>query len=85
MIENRLREKVFSNMIIIMSEHRSRLIDQSLQSCVKIKVRFYNLDTAKICRDVQKQKSHKAGEKTDHWLCYNFRRNFILSNLMFQF
>ena len=53
-----LCEQVFSSMNFIKSNHRSRLTDESLQSCLKIKVTSYSPDVEKICSDVQKQKSH---------------------------
>lgn len=53
-----LCEQVFSNMNYIKSKYRSRLTDESLQSCVKIKVTFYSPDIETLCSDVQKQKSH---------------------------
>ncbi|KAJ8378470.1 hypothetical protein AAFF_G00239340 [Aldrovandia affinis] len=51
-------EQVFSSMNYIKSKYRSRLTDDSLQSCVKIKVTSYPPDIEKLCSDVQKQKSH---------------------------
>lgn len=53
-----LCEQVFSSMNYIKSKYRSRLTDESLQSCVKIKVKSYSPDIEKICSDIQKQKSH---------------------------
>ncbi|KAK1890175.1 hypothetical protein KUDE01_014847 [Dissostichus eleginoides] len=46
------------NMNYIKSKYRSRLTDDSLQSCVKIKVTIYSPDIEKLSSDVQKQKSH---------------------------
>ncbi len=53
-----LCEQVFSSMNYIKSKYRSRLTDDSLQSCVKIKVTSYSPDIEKLSSDVQKQKSH---------------------------
>lgn len=53
-----LCEQVFSSMNYIKSKYRSRLTDDSLQSCVKIKVTSYSPNIEKICSDVQTQKSH---------------------------
>ncbi|KAJ8361740.1 hypothetical protein AAFF_G00429360 [Aldrovandia affinis] len=51
-------EQVFSSMNYIKSKYCSRLTDDSLQSCVKIKVTSYSPDIEKLCSDVQKQTSH---------------------------
>ena len=51
-----LCEQVFSSMNYIKRKHRSRLTDDSLQSCVKIKVMSYSLIW--ISCDVWEQKSH---------------------------
>ena len=53
-----LCEQVFSSMNFIKSKYRSRLTNESLQSCVKIKVTSYSPDIRKICSELQKQKSH---------------------------
>ncbi|OCU00129.1 hypothetical protein XELAEV_18005914mg [Xenopus laevis] len=53
-----LCEQVFSNMNFIKSKYRSRLTDESLQSCMKIKVTSYSPDIGKISMELQKQKSH---------------------------
>ncbi|KAK1874610.1 General transcription factor II-I repeat domain containing protein 2A [Dissostichus eleginoides] len=47
-----------SSMNYIKSKYRSRLTDDSLRSCVKIKVTSYSPDIEKLSSDVQKQKSH---------------------------
>ena len=51
-------EQIFSNMNYIKSKYRTRLTDESLQSCVKIKVTNYMPDVEKLSSDVRKQKSH---------------------------
>lgn len=53
-----LCEQIFSNMNYIKSKYRTRLTDESLQSCVKIKVTSYMPDVEKLTSDVRKQKSH---------------------------
>ncbi|GAA6078250.1 SCAN domain-containing protein 3-like [Tachysurus ichikawai] len=53
-----MREQIFSNMNYIMSKYRTRFTDESLQSCVKIKVSSYMPDVEKLSSDVRKQKSH---------------------------
>ncbi|XP_076033002.1 general transcription factor II-I repeat domain-containing protein 2A-like [Oratosquilla oratoria] len=53
-----LCEQIFSNMNHIKSKYCTRLTDESLQSCVKIKVTSYMPDVEKLTSDVQKQKSH---------------------------
>ncbi|KAK1882491.1 General transcription factor II-I repeat domain containing protein 2 [Dissostichus eleginoides] len=53
-----LCEQIFSSMNYIKSKYRSRLTDDSLRSCVKIKVTSYSPDIEKLSSDVQKQKSH---------------------------
>lgn len=53
-----LCEQIFSNMNYIKSKYRTRLTDESLQSCVKIKVTSYMPDVEKLSSDVRKQKSH---------------------------
>ncbi|KAK9533216.1 hypothetical protein VZT92_008353 [Zoarces viviparus] len=53
-----LCEQIFSSMNYIKSKYRSRLTDDSLQSCLKLKVTSYSPDIEKLCSDVQKQKSH---------------------------
>ncbi|KAJ8344217.1 hypothetical protein SKAU_G00315460 [Synaphobranchus kaupii] len=52
-----LCEQVFSSMNYIKSKLRSRLTDESLKSCLKIKATSYSPDMEKICSEVQKQKS----------------------------
>ncbi|XP_067094207.1 general transcription factor II-I repeat domain-containing protein 2B-like [Osmerus mordax] len=51
-------EQVFSNMNFIKSKHRARLTDDSLRSCVKMKVTAYSPDVQTLCVEVQEQKSH---------------------------
>ncbi|KAM3838578.1 general transcription factor II-I repeat domain-containing protein 2A-like [Vipera latastei] len=51
-------EQVFSNMNYIKNKYRSRLTDNSLQSCLKMKVTSYSPDMQVLCADVEKQKSH---------------------------
>ena len=51
-------EQLFSIMNYIKNKHRSRLTDDSLQSCVKMKVTSYSPDLQTRCAEVQKQKSH---------------------------
>lgn len=53
-----LCEQIFSNMNYIKSKYRTRLTDESLQSCVKIKVTSYMPDVEELTSDVRKQKSH---------------------------
>ncbi|KAL3976511.1 testis-expressed sequence 12 protein [Sarotherodon galilaeus] len=53
-----LCEQVFSSMNFIKSKHCSRLKDESLQSCMKIKVTSYSPDIGKVCSELQTQKSH---------------------------
>ena len=53
-----LSEQLFSSMNFIKNKHRSRLLDESLQACMKIKVTSYSPDIGKICSEVQTQKSH---------------------------
>lgn len=53
-----LCEQIFSNMNYIKSKYRTRLTDESLQSCVKIKVTNYMPDVEKLSSDVRKHKSH---------------------------
>ncbi|KAJ8395711.1 hypothetical protein AAFF_G00029480 [Aldrovandia affinis] len=51
-------EQLFSTMNYVKSKHRSRLTDDSLQSCVKMKVTSYSPDLQTLCAEVQEQKSH---------------------------
>ena len=51
-------EQLFSTMSYIKNKHRSHLTDDSLQSCVKMKVTSYSPDLQTLCTEVQKQKSH---------------------------
>ncbi|XP_019720818.1 general transcription factor II-I repeat domain-containing protein 2-like [Hippocampus comes] len=51
-------EQLFSTMNCIKNKHRLRLTDDSLQSCVKMKVTSYSPDLQKLCAEVQEQKSH---------------------------
>ncbi|XP_069460653.1 general transcription factor II-I repeat domain-containing protein 2-like [Ambystoma mexicanum] len=51
-------EQVFSNMNYIKNKHRSRLTDDSLQACVKMKVTSYSPDVQTLSTEVQEQKSH---------------------------
>lgn len=51
-------EQLFSNMNFIKSKHRTRLTDDSLRSCVKMKVTAYSPDVQTLCAEVQEQKSH---------------------------
>ncbi|KAM3831932.1 general transcription factor II-I repeat domain-containing protein 2A-like [Vipera latastei] len=50
-------EQIFSNMNYIKNKYRSRLTDNSLQSCLKMKVTSYSPDMQMLCGDVEKQKS----------------------------
>ena len=47
-------EQLFSNMNYIKNKHRSRLTDESLQSCAKMKVTSYSPDLQTLCAEVQK-------------------------------
>ncbi|XP_027132767.1 general transcription factor II-I repeat domain-containing protein 2A [Larimichthys crocea] len=51
-------EQLFSTMNYIKNKHRSRLADDSLQSCVKMKVTSYSPDLQTLSAEVQEQKSH---------------------------
>ncbi|KAF4071178.1 hypothetical protein AMELA_G00282000 [Ameiurus melas] len=51
-------KQVFSNMNFIKNKHHTRLTDDSLQSCVKMKVTAYSPDVQMLCAEVQEQKSH---------------------------
>lgn len=51
-------EQLFSTMNYIKNKHRSGLRDDSLQSCVKMKVTSYSPDLQTLCAEVQEQKSH---------------------------
>ena len=51
-------EQLFSTMNYIKNKHRSRLTDDSLQSCVKMRVTSYSPDLQTLCAEVQEQKSH---------------------------
>ena len=51
-------EQLFSNMNYIKNRYRTRLTDNSLQSCVKVKVSFYSPNVQKLCAEMQEQKSH---------------------------
>ena len=51
-------EQLFSTMNYIKNNHRSRLADDSLQFCVKMKVTSYSPDSQTLCAEVQKQKSY---------------------------
>ena len=53
-------EQVSSNMNFIKSKHRARLTDDSLQSCVKMKVTAYSPDVQTLCAEVQEQKSQPS-------------------------
>lgn len=53
-----LCEQMFSCMNSIKNKHRSRLTQDSLQSCVKLKVSAYSPDLRQLCSEVQQQKSH---------------------------
>jgi len=59
-----LCEQVFSNINYVTSKYRSRLTDDSLRSCVKMKVTCYSPDIDKLSSDVHKPKSHSTGENT---------------------
>ncbi|KAM4702061.1 general transcription factor II-I repeat domain-containing protein 2B-like [Discoglossus pictus] len=50
-------EQLFSNMNYIKNKHRSRLRDDSLQACVKMKVTSYSPDVQILSTEVQEQKS----------------------------
>uniref|UniRef100_A0A3B4C9Y8 HAT C-terminal dimerisation domain-containing protein n=1 Tax=Pygocentrus nattereri TaxID=42514 RepID=A0A3B4C9Y8_PYGNA len=51
-------EQLFSTMNYVKNKHHSRLTDDSLQSCVKVKVTSYSPDLQTLCAEVQEQKSH---------------------------
>ena len=51
-------EQLFSNMNYIKNRYRSRLTDDSLQSCVKVKVSSYSPNVQMLCAEIQDQKSH---------------------------
>ncbi|XP_059838446.1 general transcription factor II-I repeat domain-containing protein 2A-like isoform X1 [Hypanus sabinus] len=51
-------EQVFSNMNFIKNKYRARLTDDSLRSCVKMKVMSYSPDVQTLYAEVQEQKSH---------------------------
>lgn len=58
-----LCKQFFSSMNYIKSKHGLCLTDDSLQSCVKIKVMSYSPDMEKLCSEVQKHKPHQSGER----------------------
>ena len=51
-------EQLFSNMNYIKNRYRKRLTDDSLQSCVKVKVSSYSPNVQMLCAEMQDQKSH---------------------------
>nr|XP_057943039.1 general transcription factor II-I repeat domain-containing protein 2A-like [Doryrhamphus excisus] len=51
-------EQLFSTMNYIKNKHRTRLADDSLQYCVKMKVTSYSPDLQTLSAEVQEQKSH---------------------------
>ncbi|XP_048357110.1 general transcription factor II-I repeat domain-containing protein 2B-like [Sphaerodactylus townsendi] len=51
-------EQLFSTMNYVKNKYRSRLKDDSLQSCLKMKVTSYSPDLQTLCAEVQEQKSH---------------------------
>ncbi|KAK7918764.1 hypothetical protein WMY93_010048 [Mugilogobius chulae] len=51
-------EQLFSNVNYIKSKYRSRQTDESLQSCVKIKVTSYSPNITELSNELQGQKSH---------------------------
>ena len=53
-----LCKQSFSARNYIKSKHRSRLTDESLQSCTKLKMSSYIPDADTLCNEVQEQKSH---------------------------
>ena len=53
-------EQLFSNMNYIKNRYRTRLTDDSLQSCVKVKVSSYSPNVQMLCAEMQEQKSHKV-------------------------
>ncbi|XP_074854305.1 general transcription factor II-I repeat domain-containing protein 2A-like isoform X2 [Carettochelys insculpta] len=53
-----LCEQVFSNMNFIKSKLRRQLNDESLQSCLKLKMTAYSPDFERLSEETQQQKSH---------------------------
>ncbi|XP_076805287.1 general transcription factor II-I repeat domain-containing protein 2B-like [Clavelina lepadiformis] len=51
-------EQLFSNMNYIKNRYRTRLTDDSLQSCVKMKMTSYSPHVQMLCNEMQEQKSH---------------------------
>ncbi|KAM3848390.1 general transcription factor II-I repeat domain-containing protein 2-like [Vipera latastei] len=51
-------EQVFSNMNYIKNKYHSDFTENSLQSCLKMKLTSYSPDVQMLCADVEKQKSH---------------------------
>ena len=51
-------EQSFSSMHIIKSKLRSRLIDENLESCLKLKTTTYKPDLLKLCKEMQTHCSH---------------------------
>lgn len=53
-------EQVFSDINYMKSKHHCFLTDDTLQSCMNIKVTSYISDIKKLCSDAEKRKSHKS-------------------------
>jgi hypothetical protein len=51
-------EQSFSSMNLIKSKLRSRLIDENLESCLKLKTTTYKLDLLKLSKEMQGHCSH---------------------------
>ena len=51
-------ERLFSNMNYIKNRYCTCLTDNSLQSCVKVKVSSYSPNVQMLCAEKQEQKSH---------------------------
>ena len=51
-------EQLFSNMNYIKHKYRTRLTENSFQSCVKMKVTSYSPDMQMLCAELKEQKSH---------------------------
>ncbi|XP_039204225.1 uncharacterized protein LOC120310168 isoform X15 [Crotalus tigris] len=59
-----LCEQVFSNLNYIQNKYCSHLKDNSLQSCLKLKVTSYSPDVQMLCADVEMQTSHQPADCT---------------------
>lgn len=51
-------EQAFSGMTFIKSKLRSRLTDENLESCLKLKTTTYEPDIMKLSMEMQEQRSH---------------------------